>query len=67
MRLISLPNVIVSSHQAFLTTEALEHIAATTINTLTRYFSGDPDTTTEVVCQNSIKSPRRKAWGFRIF
>ena len=52
VRLISLPNVIVSSHQAFLTTEALENIAATTINNLTRYFSGDPDTTTEVVCQN---------------
>ncbi len=30
-RLISMPNVIVSSHQAFLTSEALENIAETTV------------------------------------
>ncbi len=33
-RLISMPNVIVSSHQAFLTAEALENIAETTIMNL---------------------------------
>ncbi len=33
-RLISMPNVIVSSHQAFLTVEALDAIAATTIGNL---------------------------------
>ena len=33
-RLISMPNVIVTSHQAFLTEEALENIAETTINNL---------------------------------
>ncbi len=33
-RLISMPNVIVSSHQAFLTEEALENIAETTIKNL---------------------------------
>ncbi len=33
-RLISMPNVIVSSHQAFLTNEALENIAQTTIENL---------------------------------
>ncbi len=33
-RLISMPNVIVSSHQAFLTAEALENIAETTIKNL---------------------------------
>ncbi len=33
-RLISMPNVIVSSHQAFLTSEALENIAETTIQNL---------------------------------
>lgn len=33
-RLISMPNVIVSSHQAFLTREALESIAETTVNNL---------------------------------
>ncbi len=34
-RLISMPNVIVSSHQAFLTNEALENIAETTVKNLT--------------------------------
>ena len=51
VRLIAMPNVIVTSHQAFLTKEALDNIAATTVNNLTRFFSGDPDTTTEVVYQ----------------
>ena len=51
IRLIAMPNVIVTSHQAFLTEEALDNIASTTINNLTRFFSGDPDTTTEVVYQ----------------
>ncbi len=48
VRLIAMPNVIVTSHQAFLTNEALDNIAATTVNNMTRFFSGDPDTTTEV-------------------
>ena len=47
VRLIAMPNVIVTSHQAFLTNEALDNIAATTVNHLTRFFTGDPDTTTE--------------------
>lgn len=38
-RLISMPNVIVSSHQAFLTEEALENIAETTIENLTTFFT----------------------------
>ncbi len=33
-RLISMPNVIVTSHQAFLTEEALENIASTTVNNI---------------------------------
>lgn len=36
-RLISMPNVIVTSHQAFLTKEALENIAETTVNNLISY------------------------------
>ena len=48
VRLIAMPNVIVTSHQAFLTNEALDNIAATTVSNLTRFFGGDPDTTTEV-------------------
>lgn len=34
-RLISMPNVIVTSHQAFLTAEALENIARTTVQNIT--------------------------------
>ena len=37
-RLISMPNVIVTSHQAFLTEEALENIAATTVENLVTLF-----------------------------
>ncbi|MBQ7012009.1 MAG: 2-hydroxyacid dehydrogenase [Clostridia bacterium] len=37
-RLISMPNVIVTSHQAFLTEEALENIAETTVNNIDNFF-----------------------------
>lgn len=40
-RLISMPNVIVTSHQAFLTKEALNAIAETTMNNLKAYFNGE--------------------------
>lgn len=36
-RLISMPNVIVTSHQAFLTEEALENIAETTVSNLVTF------------------------------
>ena len=36
-RLISMPNVIVTSHQAFLTTEALDNIAKTSIDNLINF------------------------------
>ena len=49
VRLIAMPNVIVTSHQAFLTREALDNIAHTTVNNLVRLFAGDPDPDTEVV------------------
>lgn len=39
-RLISMPNVIVTSHQAFLTKEAIYNIAHTTINNIVDYNSG---------------------------
>ena len=48
-RLISMPNVIVTSHQAFLTREALDNIAQTTVSNMSRFFSGDPDLSTEVL------------------
>lgn len=46
-RLISMPNVIVSSHQAFLTEEALENIAQTTVQNLL-------DITQKGQCENEL-------------
>lgn len=40
-RLISMPNVIVTSHQAFLTREALGNIAETTVDNLIAYSKGE--------------------------
>ncbi|MBQ4571529.1 MAG: 2-hydroxyacid dehydrogenase [Bacilli bacterium] len=39
--LISLPNVIMTSHQGYLTKEALENIAETTLNNITLYFKDE--------------------------
>ena len=40
-RLISMPNVIVTSHQAFLTEDALNNIAETTVKNILSYYSND--------------------------
>ena len=40
-RLISMPNVIVTSHQAFLTEEALSNIAETTVNNIITCHKGE--------------------------
>ena len=47
-RLISMPNVIVTSHQAFLTEEALNNIAETTVNNIQSYFTNDG------ICDNEL-------------
>lgn len=39
-RLISMPNVLVTSHQAFLTKEALQNIAEVTLSNMKAYFEG---------------------------
>ena len=39
-RLLTFPNVIITGHQAFLTRDALENIAATTIDNITKFESG---------------------------
>jgi D-lactate dehydrogenase len=41
-RLLSFPNVILTSHQAFLTAEALEAIASTTLNNVAEWTRGGP-------------------------
>lgn len=40
-RLISMPNVIVTSHQAFLTEDALNNIAETTVSNILSYFNNN--------------------------
>lgn len=40
--LLFMPNVIVTSHQAFLTKEALSSIAKTTVDNLSRFFDNQP-------------------------
>lgn len=39
-RLLTFPNVIITGHQAFFTCEALQNIAATTIDNITRFENG---------------------------
>ncbi|MBO5937732.1 MAG: 2-hydroxyacid dehydrogenase [Clostridia bacterium] len=46
-RLISMPNVIVTSHQAFLTGEALDNIAETTVKNVVTFFNSGH-------CQNEL-------------
>lgn len=48
-RLVSMPNVILTSHQGFLTKEALNNIAKTTINNILSFFK-DGETQNEVIC-----------------
>ena len=40
-RLLTFPNVIVTAHQAFLTTEALTAIAETTLASVSAFAAGD--------------------------
>ncbi len=48
-RLISMPNVLVTSHQAFLTEEALENIAEVTVKNIVDFFKNGK-------CENEIKN-----------
>lgn len=43
-----MPNVIVTSHQAFLTEEALNNIAETTVGNILSYFENDG------ICDNEL-------------
>ncbi len=60
VRLIAMPNVIVTSHQAFLTQEALTNIAQTTISNLTGFFAGELNSETEVCYHCPRKDDCRK-------
>lgn len=51
-RLLSFPNVLVTSHQAFLTKEALENIATTTLDSIKAYQDGD--TLINEICYDTV-------------
>ncbi len=53
-RLIGLPNVIVTSHQGFLTKEALSNIASTTLENISEFFA--EGSLTNKISYKSIKS-----------
>lgn len=54
-RLISMPNVIVTSHQAFLTEEALENIAETTVDNILRFTRGEACVNELCYCGNETQ------------
>ena len=61
-RLISMPNVIVTSHQAFLTEEALNNIAETTVNNILSCFEKDGMCDNELCyrCENIEKCKNKR-------
>jgi len=60
--LIAMPNVIVTSHQAFLTKEALDNIANTTIENIVNYFNGNKVIDNELcyMCGNEESCKRNR-------
>ena len=46
--LLSMPNVVITSHQAFFTKEALDQITKTTLNNIKEYFETGK-------CENIVK------------
>ena len=60
IRLIAMPNVIVTSHQASLTREALDNIAHTTIDNIQKFFNGELNSETEVCYHCARKEACRR-------
>lgn len=60
-RLISFPNVLVTSHQAFLTSEALKNIANTTLTNIKNFREGEAEFN-EVCyqCKHMAKCPKKE-------
>lgn len=67
IRLIAMPNVIVTSHQAYLTKEALDNIAATTVSNIQKFFAGEGNPETEVCYHCSRKEACRKERNIKCF
>lgn len=62
LQLIAMPNVIITSHQAFLTKEALNNIADTTTSNIANFFAGQLLSDTEVCyrCGNQANCQRER-------
>ncbi len=62
-RLLSMPNVLLTSHQAFLTEEALENIADTTLDNIYSFFKEDGAAPNEICyhCENIGKCINKRA------
>ena len=60
--LISMPNVIITSHQAFLTKEALGNIASTTVNNIIKFFNDELNIDYEVCyrCGNEANCAKKR-------
>ena len=60
LQLIAMPNVIITSHQGFLTKEALNNIADTTTNNIVKFFNDELLNETEVCyhCGNQANCKR---------
>ena len=67
VRLIAMPNVIVTSHQAFLTNEALDNIASTTVDNLMKFFRDEPSPDTEVCYHCGRQNDCRKTRNHKCF
>ncbi|MCR5184472.1 MAG: 2-hydroxyacid dehydrogenase [Bacilli bacterium] len=61
LQLIAMPNVIITSHQAFLTNEALNNIADTTTNNIIGFFSDNYNLDNEVCYHCGNQANCRKA------
>lgn len=62
LQLIAMPNVIITSHQAFLTNEALDNIAETTINNAISFFENNSISENEVCyhCPNMANCKKNR-------
>jgi D-lactate dehydrogenase len=65
-RLLTFPNVLITSHQAFLTEDALKNIADTTLNNLKDYFE-ENKLSNEICYQCQSSCPKDKAAGESCF
>ena len=61
-RLLTFPNVLVTSHQAFFTKEALRNIAETALNNIKEFFSGE-NLTHEICYKCDAPACRKKKEG----